>query len=419
MNEEIYYIWLSECLKNSTNIAVQLLKEYKTVQAIYEVNPYDIAERGMLTPDTLKRLNNKNLDASMKILETCMMKKIQIITMNNIFYPDSLKHIYNPPLILYGLGNMYCLNDPIIIGVVGTRDPDEYCTYTTKYLTSELVKKGVTIVSGCAVGIDSVAHSAALEYCGATIGVLGCGLDVNYPPKSYDLKVSIVKRGGALISEFPPGTKALPAHFPNRNRIISGISSGVLVTQAPTRSGSLITAELALEQGKELFCLPPHNMFDDKLKGVVKFLRDGAVAVYDAEDIWASCFVSDADIYLAQKLYEGRIEKQVLKRRTNPNKTIVINRKDGTLSANDIINEKIITEDEFVTTNVHVDITPETLDSLTEKQVMIYNCLSENPITIDEIVIKTDILATEVITQLNELELLAAVKSHSGSRYSK
>lgn len=216
------------------------------------------------------RIMRHSLERSEFILKECGRLKIRVVSLEDPLYPDRLKNIYAAPPVLYVYGDLSGMDDNVVLGVVGTRHPTEYGKTVTDELCYQLAAAGAVIVSGCAVGIDAHAHMGALKAGGRTVGVLGCGLDVDYPAENKGLKRGILKYGGALISELPPGTTVSRKYFPTRNRLISGLSLGVVVTEAPVRSGSLITLNLALEQGRDVFCVPPHDICNPLYQGVVK-----------------------------------------------------------------------------------------------------------------------------------------------------
>ncbi len=179
------------------------------------------------------------------------IKKVQI---DEAIYPQSLKNIFDPPEVLYYLGDLKVLGKNV--GIVGTRKITETGRKITEKITAEFVEQGFTIISGMALGVDAVAHFSAIKNGGKTVAVLGAGVDIIYPPANRDLYNSIFKSGGLIISEVPPGTTVRRELFPARNRIISGLSEAVVVTEAALKSGSLITARLALEQGRDVFAVP-------------------------------------------------------------------------------------------------------------------------------------------------------------------
>lgn len=210
---------------------------------------------------------------------------IEEINIENEFYPQQLKNIYNPPNKIYVLGNKEILKERGI-AIVGARRATEYGKKVAFKFSKELSASGINIISGLAVGIDTYAHLGSLqqECIGKTIGVLGSGLDVIYPKQNINLAKEILKRGGCIISEYPLGTKPEKIHFPQRNRIISGLSKGVLVVEASEKSGSLITADFALEQGKDVFAIPG-DIWKLTSIGTNSLIKQGAKLVNDYVDI--------------------------------------------------------------------------------------------------------------------------------------
>jgi len=197
-------------------------------------------------------------------------------------YPSILKQISDPPPILYVAGN-FEYGDDLAVAIIGTRNPTPQGAYTAKELAMGLSRQGITIVSGMARGIDSESHRGALGVQGRTIAVLGSGLDIIYPPENRRLMQEITQNG-AVISEFPLGTQPLARNFPARNRIISGLSLGVVVVEAAQDSGSLITANMALEQGREVFAVPG-SIGSEGSKGPHQLIRQGAKLVENCDDI--------------------------------------------------------------------------------------------------------------------------------------
>ncbi|RMF83499.1 MAG: DNA-protecting protein DprA, partial [Nitrospinota bacterium] len=198
---------------------------------------------------------------------------VQILTLSDPDYPPLLKTIYDPPPVLYVQGNL-CLQDQYAIALVGSRTPTSYGRLVAERLAQDLARRQITVVSGLARGIDGCAHRGALKGGGRTIAVAGCGLDIVYPPEHRRLKEQIIKQG-ACLSEFPLGTQPERMNFPLRNRIISGLSLGTVVVEAGERSGSLITAEWALEQGREVFAVPG-NITSAASRGTHKLIKAGA-----------------------------------------------------------------------------------------------------------------------------------------------
>jgi DNA processing protein len=214
------------------------------------------------------------------------MDKIHIISYHSELYPPLLREIPGPPEQLYVRGDTALLNDARLLAVVGSRMVSTYTKQAVPRLLNPVVKAGVSIVSGLAYGVDSMAHRVSIENNRKTIAVLGSGIDETsiYPKKNIKLARQIIKLGGAVISEYEPGTPALPGHFPARNRIISGLCRATLIVQAAERSGSLITARHALEANREVMAVPG-PITDSKAVGTNKLIRDGATPVIEAQDI--------------------------------------------------------------------------------------------------------------------------------------
>lgn len=208
--------------------------------------------------------------------------KIKTIKLEDSFYPEKLKNIYAPPKTLYLLGNAELLKQKSI-AIIGCRACTKYGSENAYKFAFELAKKNICIISGLAKGIDSFAHIGALKAHGSTIAVLGSGLDVVYPPENYELYKQIVQNGGAIITEYPLGSMPEKYHFPERNRIISGLSDGVLVVEAKKKSGTMITVEYALDQGKEVYAIPG-NISSNNSYGTNELLKEGAIPVTNIED---------------------------------------------------------------------------------------------------------------------------------------
>ncbi len=243
-------------------------------------------EESALVTEKEKRSAKSVRSAEVKQLVTlCEKNDIRIITLDDEEYPARLRAIFNPPIVLFVRGSLEGLNDEVTLAVVGARNCDKYSLDIAQGICARLAQLGTVIVSGCAVGIDAAAHSATAEAGGRTIGVLACGQLVNYPAENAPLKKRILETGGALISELLPHSTTFAAYFQQRNRMISGLSSGTLIVEASSRSGCLLTAEHTLEQGRDLFCVPPRDVTSSKYAGVIPLLRDGAIPVFSYIDI--------------------------------------------------------------------------------------------------------------------------------------
>ncbi len=244
-------------------------------------------------------------------MEKLARYKVKVLTLGDASYPPRLREIYEAPPVLYVRGEILP-EDEWALAVVGSRRVTSYGRQVTEELTTGLAQAGLTIVSGLARGVDTVAHRAALKAEGRTIAVLGCGLDMVYPGENLRLAQEIIQHG-ALISDYPLGTRPKPENFPRRNRIMSGLSLGVLVTEAMDRSGALITANLALEQDREVFAVPG-NVFSPASRGCNRLIRDGAKLVQEVNDILEELNLSLVPQHLGKEvLPENEVESQIVR----------------------------------------------------------------------------------------------------------
>lgn len=283
MNPELKeWIWFANLKGITTRKKAELLKIFSSPADIYRADAIELAKTGILSRDNINAvLSDEYRKAVDKIIEDIDRNHIGVITPSDSNYPEALKNICDPPVCLYIKGTLYA--DEPAVAVVGSRKASGYGISQAKKIAGELAKNGICIVSGMARGIDTAAHLGALSANGRTVAVLGCGLDMAYPPENRKLMERIIENG-AVISEYPPGAEPAPHHFPVRNRIVSGMSAGVLVVEAGEKSGSLITAQLALEQGRDVYALPG-NIISVNSKGTNKLIQDGAKLVTSVQDI--------------------------------------------------------------------------------------------------------------------------------------
>ncbi len=262
----------------------KLYNHFKSAEAILKANPREIKSiQGLKFPVREALLKKDFIRDPYREARRLEQENIKFICWEDKEYPKILRHIPYPPLFIFLKGS-YLEDDIMAVGVVGTRYPSFRGRLFAEKLSGELASQGVTIVSGLAVGIDTSAHIGALKANGRTISVLGCGLDIPYPRQNVQLKDRI-SRSGAVISEYPLGVPPEKWRFPLRNRIVSGLSLGVVVVEAGLRSGALITARLALEQGREVFAVPG-PVSDYRSAGTNLLLKQGAKLVEKAEDIF-------------------------------------------------------------------------------------------------------------------------------------
>ena len=284
MADLLYWVWLSTRLTPGTDIYARLRASFSSPEEIFHADEEDIKRSvGSKATAAIAALNDKDLTDARRILDYAAMRHVGILTYDDPRYPERLRRIETPPVLLYYAGRLPDLENCFAVAVVGSRDYTEYGAKLTFEIAHDLAVGGATVISGLAYGVDSIAASAAIAGGGQTVAVLGSGIDVIYPREHVKL-ARLVATHGAVMTEYPPGTKPYGSHFPVRNRIISALSHAVLVTSASLRSGSLITARYAKEQGKQLYALPG-NVNEPLCEGTALLLREGARAAVCAEDI--------------------------------------------------------------------------------------------------------------------------------------
>lgn len=333
------------------------------------------------------------------LISECLKKNIRIITFGDTEYPSKLRTIFNPPAVLYACGNTACLNDEVTLGVVGTRYPSQYGADAAFRISEELAKVGFTTVSGFAAGIDSACHRGTMKGGGSTVAVLGCGVDVDYPKNNTDIRNSLMENG-VFISEFPPGTPPLARNFPSRNRIISGLSLGVFVVEAPLSSGALITADFASEQGRDVFCLPPSDIFSKSFQGVVRYLREGAVPVFSHLDIIYEYYTS-----FSHRLTPVKPSDEYI---AGPSESVVFREEAPRTEKKKSIKSIPVKKEK-------TDISQSDLEGL---QKQIAEALLSGPLHADELCecVHTDM--SELLTEITDMEISGVIVSLPGKIYS-
>lgn len=299
-----YWIWLSLIKNLGSKRKQKLLEIYKTPERIYKLTQEEllcISGIGkVLVENILDENIRRNVDKHIKYMQK---NNIDIISIQDKEYPQILKEIYDPPISLYIKGNKNILNNNAI-AIVGCREVSDYGRKAAKYFSYNLAKHNTNIISGLAKGVDSYAHVGCVcantvdnypqigiyphvennDNCGKTVAVVGNGLDIIYPVENKYLLEKILKSGGAIVSEYPLGTKPEKMNFPARNRIISGMSKGIIVVEAKEKSGTLITVDFALEQGKDVYAVPG-GIYSEKSVGCNELIKEGAGVLLNTSDI--------------------------------------------------------------------------------------------------------------------------------------
>ena len=278
-----YWLWLTTAPGLNNRTKLLLLEHFSSPEDVYYAQPDELCLVEGVTKQQAQALADKSLSRAETELADCAKDGQFIVTMDDAAYPGRLRDMYDPPVVLYGKGSMPLFDEEAAVAVVGTRKCTPYGTGAASQLGYELARQGGLVISGLAKGIDGAAHQGALRAGGFTAAVLGGGVDVIYPPENRRLYEDIAATG-VLLSEYPPGTEPMGSHFPVRNRILSGLSLAVLVVEAPERSGALITANTALEQGRDVFAVPG-PIDAPNSRGSNRLIRDGAGLVTCGWDI--------------------------------------------------------------------------------------------------------------------------------------
>ena len=389
-----YWVWLSEHNGLSTRVKLELLEHFGTPENIFYADAEDYLQVEGMTPRLTAQLADKSTAAADRILGDCERLGLRILTMQDADYPVRLRNIYEPPCLLYVKGQLPLIDEEVAIAMVGTRKATPYGKETAEELAYAMAKQGALIVSGGAYGIDTSAHRGALRAGAKTVALLGCGMDVIYPAGNEWLYRDVAA-SGALLTEYPPGTPPLPQHFPVRNRIISGLCLATVVVEAPERSGALITAHTALEQGREVFAVPG-PIKAPMSRGCNRLIADGeAHLVADTADVlW------EYEARYPHKLHCGRVEM--------PQSMGYQARQEAAeAKAAEKAPEKLPALD------VRAGQT-----ALTDDQVRILKRLREGEMQVDDLIEAVDLPTRRVLSALTLLEIEGHVAQSSGKRFS-
>jgi DNA processing protein len=359
-SEELYWIGLKSVAGVGSVTFRRLLERFDTPRAALHAAPEELARVRGMTAAGIEAIRagawHRQAEEECRRLET---SGARLVTFTSSDYPKALFQISDPPPFLYVKGKIRS-HEPAI-AMVGSRRATRYGVQATSRLAEELARHGVAVISGMARGVDTAAHRGALAGDGRTIGVLGCGIDRIYPPENRNLFDEMAERG-CLVSEFPLGTLPLGENFPRRNRIISGLANGVLVVEAAEKSGSLITAQYALEQGRDVFAVPGQIGFAN-CRGSNRLIKQGAKLVDCVED-------------MLEELPGWCVPSGAVSPQPEPR-----------------------------------------VFALTPREAGVYELLARGPLHIDDIIVQTELTAAEVSSMLLHLELKGAVTPLPGAHY--
>ncbi len=367
-----YYIWLQLCLGQGSKTFMEILEKQLTPCEIYSMGETSLKRLGIFSRTELKRLSETPISKAEQIIKQCEQSKIRLVKHGDDIYPEVLRNLCDPPIVLYIKGEFPDFDNTPVISIVGPRKISEFGKKAAYSLGYRLAKSGMTVVSGGAIGADTYAHIGALKANGKTVLVMGCGFNVSYLEENRALRDHI-KKCGCLISEYPPDAPITKYTFPVRNRLISALSLGTVVIEAGLRSGALITANHAVLQGKEVFVIPGSPNAKE-YKGSNALLRDGAKPLLDASDIfneYIPLFSDKIDIERAYKKEPKSVEPQK--------------------------NKKILNE------------------TLSNEAKIVYNCLDTKRFYPDEL--NTGLDSTKLLSALTELEMEFIIRALPGGQY--
>lgn len=403
-----YWVWLQACLGYANPKVNVVRRFYPSVVDFYEGGKQEWLLCGCFTKSEMNNLSTFTLKQAQQIIDKCNMLGYKMYTMDMDEYPNQLKEIYDPPAVLYVNGNLPDVDNILSIAIVGTRNATVVGKKLAYSIGYDLSKSGVVVVSGGALGIDSSSHNGALMAGGNTVCVLGCGINYNYLMSNAQMRSNIAQTG-AVISEYPPDTAPQKYSFPKRNRIISALSQGVLVVEAGEKSGALITAETALSQNKDVFAIPG-DITNAVAFGTNRLIKQGAKAVTNAQEIIEE-YTNKYTLTINEPLPIDKISDNIVDSIPNGRKRAVsvnqiVSEKNNSITAEN--NEKPITDNK---------VSKKVLDDISDNARAIYDVVYENPSTVDDIIIKTNLPVWAIMQACTELELEEAITRKSGGIY--
>lgn len=425
MEESIYGVWLQQAMGEGSRKVPALLDYFGSCRAVYESDDVERRLCGFLLPAEMDKMANTPLDTAEEIMEACQRLGYSVLTPDCSEFPERLLNLPDYPAALYISGELPVIDKEVCIGMVGTRRASRYGYTVANELAKDLAACGAVIVSGCARGIDTASHQGAILGGGKTIAVLGCGINTRYNMENEGLR-KVISTSGALISEYPPGSPPLGYHFPVRNRIISGLCLGVIVVEAGAKSGSLITANLALEQGKDIFSVPG-EVSNSQAKGTNRLIFDGAKPIENAYDVLEEYVRQFPHLLRTENLrnknsrmYDKGVrptwEREPAAKRPAPNT-------DGgqskPLRGGNAVPETIVQPPEppaKVPEPPRAEAYP---IGLSEGAVKVLKALGTTPKPFETLIDELQINASELMRCITELELYAAIRTLPGKQYAR
>lgn len=399
-DEIIKLLFIVSCFGAGNPRIHELKEKFGSFDGLYKAIAFTKPE-DVFTAEELKAASRVHGAQLRGIISYCKSHNIGVICCDDEEYPERLKNIYDPPVLLFFRGDISVLKNDMILAVVGSRKISDYTAKATEIISGTIAANGMTVASGFAVGTDITAHLSAVRNGGKTIAVLGCGIDYAYPAENMQYADEI-RENGVFISEYPPQTAAQPRFFIARNRILAGISIGTAVMEAAEKSGSLNTASHTLAQGKDLWVVPPHNIFDARYDGGKTLLSDGALPIYSPYDILGEYFENYRHKPVKEIISDyvdlEETESRAAERPKKPKKV-----KSEEISA--------------AKQDKKWEDTPE--PGLDGSTLMVYNIIkgAGSPISADEAAEAAGMDISEVLSVITELEIEGLVFSDTGQTY--
>lgn len=412
-NNLVYWVWLSLAFGASN------MKKWSFIEQCggSVTDTYHAAVNGRLyglTAYEQSKIREASLEKAKNVLEDCIKKNVIAYGYESEGYPSKLRSIDNPPAVLFSTGSLDFLNNRAIIAIVGARKASDYSLRVTERIAGGLAKWGVVVASGCADGIDSMSHLATIRAGGKTVAVVAGGVDYDYPRDSFNRRNAIANNG-AIISEQIPGHRPSAGDFVARNRILSGISDGVVITQASKISGALNTASHAVSQNKDVYCVPPKDIFSTEYAGVSSLLRDGATPVFSPKDIMMQFaanrnmgkeFARDLSSVFDKESKTSFADDIEIEKKTKRNKS-----GGKTISKQKPV-EKAQLPTEVKETKKEIDYS-----ALSELQRRLVAEIENGTQLADELSAKLDVDISELFSELTELEMMGCVTSIAGNKF--
>lgn len=406
MDDRLYWLWLQYVLGYGAKLKA-FLEEFHSPKEFYDLGEEKWKAYFSRRKAQQKRALESKPEDFLKTLEFCDKHNLHIVTAQSEYYPQNLLTIEDYPALLFVRGDYTCLNFGVPFGVIGSRDPSVYGENCAKDIVTTLCESDALIISGGAIGIDSVAHKTAMLCGSKTVLVMGCGHGYDYLPENADLRKAVT-HSGALISEYPPFTPVNKGTFPLRNRIISGMSKAIVIVEAADRSGTFSTATHALKQGRQLFVLPG-DVNSGKYAGSNRLITDGATAIFSGKDVLKKCSLltekddtrvnGDGNVFSLVDEVSAESKTKQLKRK-RPSKKSTSN--------------KEIEENK----EEKIKIIPKKLpEGISKNAEIVYNIMSGGINELDEIKRKSSLEVRNVLVALTELEMLGFACADGPNKY--